>query len=94
MGIGIVYIFPKDVYLLALGFNTFKCTPFMQVDKDYSAYQQSDYRIADGDVFAQRCNAFVFVIAYKLSYLIAARQKMAGCLYLTPHYCDVRLVCF
>ena len=39
----------------------FKFSPFMQVDKDYSAYQQSDYRIADGDVFAQRCNAFVFV---------------------------------
>ena len=41
--------------------NMFKLSPFMQVDKDYSAYQQSDYRIADGDVFAQRCNAFVFV---------------------------------
>jgi hypothetical protein len=37
----------------------------MQVDKDYYAYQQSDYRIADGDVFAQRCNAFIFVIAHK-----------------------------
>ncbi|MBQ2969295.1 MAG: hypothetical protein IJE15_02755 [Bacteroidaceae bacterium] len=41
--------------------NMFKFSPFMQIDKDYSAYQQSDYRIADGDVFAQRCNAFVFV---------------------------------
>jgi len=41
--------------------NTFKFSPFMHIDKDNSAYQQSDYRIADGDVFAQRCNAFVFV---------------------------------
>gem|GEM_PF-6470006 len=41
--------------------NMFKFSPFMHIDKDNSTYQQSDYRIADGDVFAQRCNAFVFV---------------------------------
>ena len=28
------------------------------------------------------------------SYLITARQKMAGCLYLTLHHCNVRLACF
>ena len=79
---------------LALGFNTFKFSPFMQIDKEYSAYQYSDYRIADGDVLAHGRNAFVFVVAHKLYLSNSSPSKMAGCLYLTPHHYDVRLVCF
>ena len=66
----------------------------MQIDKEYSAYQYTDYRIADGDVLAHGCNAFVFVVAHKLHLSNSSLSKMAGCLYLTPHHYDVRLACF
>ena len=54
----------------------------MQVDKDYSAYQQSDYRIADGDVFSQGCNAFI-VLFHKLILSNYSPSKNGGLL--VPH---------
>ena len=88
MGIRIVYLLSEHIHLLALGFNTFKLSPFMQVDKDYSAYQQSDYRIADGDVFAQRCNAFIFVIAHKFFLSNNSPSENGGLL--VPHTASLR----
>ena len=83
-----MYLLSEHIHLLALGFNSFKFTPFMQVDKDYSAYQQNDYRIADGDVFAQRCNAFVFVIAHKLFLSNSSPSENGGLL--VPHTASLR----
>ena len=87
LGICIVYLLAEHIHFFALGFNAFKLTPFMQVDKDYSAYQQSDYRIADGDVFSQGYNAFI-VLFHKLFLSNYSPSKNGGLL--VPHTASPR----